>query len=292
MAIKLTLPRGFTRIQCNFGEVRVETSRGHEVKKTLQDMEVHEGWTSGYRTAENERFYNLAFDYLAKVYGPPGKEAVLDAGCGSSTKSIHLARRGYAVVAVDVSEKILERARQAVIESGFQSRVTHEWADLTAMSFKNGIFDRVLCWGVLMHVPDVEKAISELVRVTRPGGTIILSEGNMYSLQAVGLRWLKRLLGRERAQVRRTAAGIEFWEETSTGNLVTRQTDMRWLVRTLAAQGVRPVNRRAGQFTEMFTVIPWRSARLFVHLFNNIWFRWIRFPGPAFGNLLVFKKEG
>lgn len=270
----------------------METNRGQEVNKTLQDMEVHESWTSGYRTPENERFYDLAFDCLTGVYGSPGTEAVLDAGCGSSTKSIHLAQRGYSVVAVDVSEKILERARHTVAESGLQGRVTYQWEDLTAMSFSDGAFGRVLCWGVLMHIPDVKKAIAELVRVTRPGGTIVLSEGNMRSLQAAGLRWLKRFLGRERAEVRRTAAGIELWDETSTGRLVTRQTDMRWLIRTIEAHGARLVDRRAGQFTEIFTLIPWRPARLLVHAFNNSWFRWVRFAGPAFGNLLIFQKAG
>lgn len=270
----------------------MDTSRAQAVRKTLQDMEVHDSWASGYRTAENERFYNLAFDRLLAIYGPAGTEPVLDAGCGSSTKSIHLARRGYSVVAVDVSEKILESARQAVAQSGVQNLVIHQPADLTALSFNDGAFARVLCWGVLMHIPDVEKALAELVRVTRPGGIIVLSEGNMRSLQAVGLRWLKGLLGRQRAQVHRTAAGIECWEETSTGQLVTRQTDMPWLVRTLESHGAKLVSRKAGQFTEIFTVIPWRPLRLLVHLFNNFWFRWVRFPGPAFGNMLVFKKTG
>ena len=257
----------------------------------MQDMEVHDLWTRGYRTPENEAFYNLAFDYLARIYGAPGSDPVLDAGCGSSTKSIHLARRGYDVTAVDISEKILEVGRQEVAGLGLAGRITHRCEDLTAMSFKDGSFGRVLCWGVLMHVPEVEKAVAELARVARLGGTIIISEGNVWSLQAIGLRWLKRLLGKQRAEVRRTAAGIEFWEETLTGKLVTRQTRMAWLKKTFAAHGVKLVERRAGQFSELFTLIKWKPARSLIHDFNSIWFRWFRFPGPAFGNLLVFRKD-
>lgn len=267
----------------------MEASQKQEVKATLQEMEVHDGWTSGYRTPENEPFYELAFDYLASVYGTPGDEPILDAGCGSSTKTIHLARRGYSVIAVDISEKILDIARQTVTERGLQ-RVKHEWQDLTALSYADNAFTRVLCWGVLMHVPEVERAIAELVRVTRPGGTIIVSEGNVWSLQATALRLLKRMLGRERADVRRTPAGIELWEETSSGRLVTRQARMHWLIDEFQAHGAALVERRAGQFTEVFTLLPWRPLRLLVHWFNNIWFRWIRLPGPAFGNLLVFRK--
>lgn len=270
----------------------MEASHRQEVKATLQQMEVHDGWTSGYRTPENEPFYALAFDYLASIYGAPGAEPVLDAGCGSSTKTVHLARHGYPVVAIDISEKILDIARQTVTERGLQERVKHEWQDLTALSYADDAFARVLCWGVLMHVPEVEKAIAELVRVTRPGGTIVVSEGNGRSLQAVALRMLKRVLGRERADVRRTPAGIELWEETSSGRLVTRQADMRWLIDAFQTHGATLVERRAGQFTEIFTLLSWRPLRLFVHWFNNAWFRWIRFPGPAFGNLLVFRKAG
>lgn len=239
---------------------------------------------------ENEAFYDLAFDYLATVYGSPEHGEVLDAGCGSSTKSIHLARRGYQVVAFDVSHTILDAARRAVAERGLQQRVTHQWADLTAMPFADGTFTRVLCWGVLMHVPEVEAAVAELARVTSAGGTIVISEGNVRSLQAVGLRALKRLLGRQRVEVRSTKAGIEFWKETSDGKLVTRHADIGWLTRAFEQRGAKLVERRAGQFSELFTLFKSKPMRRAIHAVNSLWFRRIRRPGPAFGNLLVFRK--
>ena len=262
-----------------------------EVTSTLQGSEVHDGWTSGYRTLENEAFYNLAFDYLSTVYGPPGDAPVLDAGCGTSTKSIHLAKRGYKVTAVDVSRPILDAARKAVAQRGLQERVTHQWADLTAMPFPDGAFTRVLCWGVLMHVPNVEGAVAELARVTRSGGTIVISEGNLRSVQAAGLRWLKRLLGRQRADVRRPPSGIEFWEETSDGRLVTRQADIDWLISAFEKGGAKLIERRAGQFSELFTLFKSKPMRRAIHAFNSLWFRRIGRPGPAFGNLLIFRKQ-
>ena len=264
--------------------------RTQEVKNTLQDMEVHDSWKSVYRTTENEVFYELAFDYLASVYGSPDAGEVLDAGCGTGTKTMHLAKRGYSVVAVDISKKILDIASQDCAKNGYQERVTIGWEDLTAMTFRDGSYGRILCWGVLMHVPEIEKAIAELVRVTRQGGTIIVSEANVRSLQAVGMRWIKRLMGRRRAEIRRTDAGIEFWEDTAAGKLVTRQTDMNWIIHAFESQGVILVERHAGQFTEIFTLLPWRPMRLLIHAFNNLWFRYMRYPGPAFGNLLIFRK--
>lgn len=263
-----------------------------EVKATLQDMDAHRSWMSRYRTPENDAFYNLAFDYAARVYGPPGAGVVLDAGCGSSTKSIHLARRGYSVTAVDVAESILEAGRQEVARLGFTDRVTHRCEDLTAMSFADGVFSRVLCWGVLMHVPAVDRAIAEIARVSSPGAVIVISEGNLSSPEAVAGRWLKTLIGRPRAEVRRTDAGIEFWKETSSGRILTRQMRVEWLIRAFAAHNVNLVERRAGQLSELFILIGWKPARSLIHALNSLWFRRLRFPGPAFTNLLVFRKGG
>ncbi len=123
-----------------------------------------------------------------------------------------------------------------------------------------------------------------------PGGTLVISEGNMRSLQAVTLRWIKKLLGRERAEIMHTPAGIEFWEETSTARLMTRQADIPWLIAEFRRHGLELVERRAGQFTEIYVLLPWKPLRRLVHAINNFWFRWIRLAGPAYGNLLVLRR--
>ena len=216
---------------------------------------------------------------------------MLDAGCGSCTKAIHLARRGYSVLGVDLSDKVLEVGRREAAEAGLGDRISLRCEDLTSMTLADGCFGRVLCWGVLMHIPDVDRAIAELARVAQPNGLIVVSEGNMRSLQAVAMRRLKRLLHRERGELRYTAAGVEAWEETPTGKLMTRQARIAGIVRSFADHGARLVSRRAGQFSELFTVLPWKPARSAVHALNSLWFRWPALAGPAFGNLLVFRKE-
>lgn len=261
-----------------------------EPKCTLQGMEVHAAWSRHYRTRENDRFYQLAFDFIANVFGPPGDDAVVDAGCGSGTKSLLLARRGYRVRALDFSDAILESARATAREAGLGDVIDFSQGDLTALALETGSARRVLCWGVLMHVPAVEQAITELARIIAPGGMLVVSEGNFRSVQASALRMLKRLLGRERAEVIETPAGIEFWEETGDGRLMTRQADVPWLIAEFEKHGLQLEQRRAGQFSELYTVLPWRPLRRLIHLANNGWFRWVRFGGPAFGNLLVLRR--
>lgn len=262
----------------------------NEPKSTLQQMDIHDSWSRQFRSGENDAFYTLAFDYIAAEFGDPGGAEVLDAGCGSGTKSFELAKRGYRVAAMDFSESVLERARADAAALGFRDRIQFSQGDLTSLTLQSGSVQRCVCWGVLMHVPDVRHAVGELSRVLGSGGVLVVSEGNKRSLQAATLRWLKRALGKERAEVIPTEAGIEFWEETPTGRLMTRQADIPWLVREFQSHGLEPVHRRAGQFTEIYMLLPWKPLRRLVHLVNNLWFRFPRLAGPAYGNLLVFRR--
>jgi 2-polyprenyl-3-methyl-5-hydroxy-6-metoxy-1,4-benzoquinol methylase len=262
-----------------------------EPKSTLQAMDVHESWSRGFRSAENNRFNELAFNYLARVFGEPGEDRIVDAGCGSATKSLQLAQRGFRVQALDFSEAILVEARHEAERAGFAERIDFSTADLTALTLPSQSARRVLCWGVLMHVPAVEKAVAELARIIAPGGTLVVSEGNKRSVQAWTLSTLKKLLGRERAEIVNAPAGKEFWEQTRTGRLMTRQADIPWLIREFERHGLRLIERRAGQFSEIYISLPWKPLRSLVHAFNNFWFRALpSFAGGAYGNLLVFER--
>lgn len=267
----------------------VDARTREEPKTVLQEMEVHSQWIAQFRGSENTPFYNLAFDFIAERFGKPTAQPVVDAGAGTGTKSLQLARRGYRVLGLDISDSIVAQARAAAAEAGLGAKVEFRQADLTDIPLSSGSVKGAVCWGVLMHVPPVEKAIGELARIIAPGGVLAISEGNMRSLQAVGLRALKSLLRRERAEVLHTPSGIEFWEQTSSGRFMTRQADIPWLIREFERHGLQLQTRRAGQFTELYTLVPWKPLRLLVHAFNNLWFR-CRWAGPAFGNLLVFRR--
>src|SRR5258706_143370 len=72
-------------------------------------------WTrqgeSDYRTADNEAFYERAFDEIARVLRPGPGARILDAGCGVGAHSARLARRGFDVQAIDFSANVLDQAR-------------------------------------------------------------------------------------------------------------------------------------------------------------------------------------
>jgi ubiquinone/menaquinone biosynthesis C-methylase UbiE len=261
------------------------------VEQSLARPDIHLQWEATYRTAENERFFELAFDTIARILGAPRNGVILDAGCGPCSHAKRLARRGFRVEAVDFSASILALAKANVEAAGLAGRVSINRGDLLALPFGDATFEYVLCWGVLMHIPAVERAVAELMRVTRPGGLIVVAENNKGSLQSAALRILKRLRWSERAEVRRMPAGVEYWTESAAGPILVRQANIDWLIDQFERGRFDVRHRIAGQFTELYTKISSPLLRRLIHEFNNFWFRYVRAPRLAFGNIVVAQKR-
>ena len=258
---------------------------------TLKKEGVHQKWENAYRTSENEEFYEKAFDYIVSVLNAPKDSTFLDVGCGIGAHSIRLARRGFSVLGTDFSETVLTWAEKNIRDRGMKDRIRLQREDILSSSFEDACFDYILCWGVLMHIHDIERGISEIARILKPGGRLVISEVNMNSLQSVILRTLKRLLGKENALVKKTPAGLEYWTITPSGRLLTRETDIQWLKNKSRQNGLVVKKHIPGQFTELYTRIFFGPLIKFVHLFNTFWFKHIRLPNYAFGNIIIFQKE-
>lgn len=261
------------------------------VRGSLGKPAIHDTWESMYRTSANERFYELVFDELARlVPRPRAVTTFLDAGCGIGAHSSRLARRGFAVEAVDFSEVVVQRARTNIASQGLEGRITVRQADLLDLPFEAGNFDNTLCWGVLMHVVDVSSALSQLARVTRPGGAVVINEINARAPEARLLRALFRRIAKSDIRIRRTPAGFEHWATTPTGPLMWRHADIDWLVREGSRRGLVLRRRMPGQFSELYAEMPASWLADAVHAVNRIWFERVRAPGPAVANVLVFEK--
>jgi demethylmenaquinone methyltransferase/2-methoxy-6-polyprenyl-1,4-benzoquinol methylase len=97
-------------------------------------------------------------------------DAVLDACCGTGDLAIAAARAGGHVTGLDFSEPMLERARRKA--PGL------DWVegDLLALPFAEASFDAATVGFGVRNVEDLERALSELRRVLRPGGRIGILE--------------------------------------------------------------------------------------------------------------------
>lgn len=105
-------------------------------------------------------------------------DRVLEAGAASGRFTVELARLGARVVVTDISPGQLEMNATNVGEAGLGSAVdARELADIVDLSrYPAGSFDAVVCYGgPLSHVMDrADEALDELLRVTKPGGHVLL----------------------------------------------------------------------------------------------------------------------
>ena len=118
--------------------------------------------------------------YNKKVYTGTGKKVaeyinaqdeVLECACGTGAISIYIVEKCKSLIATDFAEGML---RQASKKCRHFKNVTFQKADITKLEFAEASFDKVVAGNVIHLLPEPEKALSELKRVTKPGGTIII----------------------------------------------------------------------------------------------------------------------
>ncbi len=104
---------------------------------------------------------------------------VLDVGCGAGhwgqTLLPHLSADAK-LVGVDKEASFVEMATARAVDKGLALQTEYSTAEAEQLPFDDHSFDLVTCQTVLIHIADVRAAIAEMVRVTRPGGRLLLVE--------------------------------------------------------------------------------------------------------------------
>lgn len=109
--------------------------------------------------------------FLRSVFAPG--ERLLDVGCGTGTLASRLRALGFQVAGLDASRGMLAARRPE------GPPAVHALAE--RMPFADGAFDGVYCVAVLHHLAEprlVARALREMVRVTRPGGALVVWDHN------------------------------------------------------------------------------------------------------------------
>jgi SAM-dependent methyltransferase len=115
-------------------------------------------------------------------------ELVLEAGSGAGRFTEIIARTGARLFTFDYTEAV--DANYGSNEAA--TNVDFAQADINAMPFRDGTFDRVACLGVLQHTPSARDALASLVRVLKPGGYLVADHYAFNALTPLrGKYWLR-----------------------------------------------------------------------------------------------------
>jgi ubiquinone/menaquinone biosynthesis C-methylase UbiE len=124
---------------------------------------------------------------------------VLDLGCGPGIDTIPLAQfvgRTGQVIGVDIDNKMIKEANKIAIDAGVTDWVTHKHIDANSIPYHSDHFDSCRSERLLQHVAIPGQILSEMVRVTRPGGWIVVADTDQSTLSIdtpdVDIEWKLR----------------------------------------------------------------------------------------------------
>lgn len=157
-------------------------------------------WQGDFYAKNNEYFARLIQRRKQYAVGmlnrlPHGKGGTaLDIGCGAGAYLEELVALGYAATGVDLSQEMLASSRKRFAAArGSSPPVTLLQGDAENLPVDDAQFDLVLCIGVLGYLIRDEKALSEILRVLKPGGHLLLNVTNLYSLSDIDFHLRKKL---------------------------------------------------------------------------------------------------
>jgi len=112
------------------------------------------------------------------------KEYILDVGTGTGRFSTFLAYKGKTVVALDQSEEMLLVAEKKSLSLGVNNRMEFVKGDVEELPFNDNEFDAVISIHVMTHFKDINKFLSEVSRVLKPGGILVFDH-----TESIFIRW-------------------------------------------------------------------------------------------------------
>jgi len=142
----------------------------------MDDLDGVEAYSAAASQAYLERIDRTFVEHALSLGVAEGH--ALDIGTGPGVIPIMLAAGvpGLRLTGVDLSEPMLQKAREAAEEAGVADRLDFRVGDAKSLPFSEQSFDLVLCNSLLHHLPDALALLNEISRLVRPGGAILLRD--------------------------------------------------------------------------------------------------------------------
>jgi SAM-dependent methyltransferase len=258
-------------------------------KNVFELEETIKSWDSDYYHPIAEKYYDQAISTMLRLMEVKQGARVLDAGCGPGVHTIRVAKENHQVFAIDISKKMLEEANVRVKQSGMSHLVEFQEEDLTNLSFPDASFHYVFSWGVIIHIPEIEKALDQLARIVAPGGKLALYVSNQnaldHKIESVARFMLRKpLSGRQNLPL-----GKGVWYDMHGEKLWLWLFNITALTHYLEERGFQRKHHILGEFTEIQRRVKGFPKTLLLR-FNNLCYGMKVNPNLAYSNLLVFEK--
>ncbi|MFM8330747.1 MAG: class I SAM-dependent methyltransferase [Candidatus Methylumidiphilus sp.] len=155
-------------------EGAVDSSNHHAFISYYEEQSQQANVIEGFERVQKvlSRFYFAHIDGNSDEAGLK----VIDIGCGAGTQAIVWARKGYQVSAVDVSERLIDVAKERAAKVGVA--VDFKVGSASRLPFAAESMDICLMPELLEHVPDWLTALEECSKVLKPGGMLFVSTSN------------------------------------------------------------------------------------------------------------------
>ena len=167
---------------------------------TMSDADTqayYDDFSDGYERERGRGYHAMIDDLEVEVAAPFCRDAkVLEVGCGTGLILERLAPAAREAWGVDLSPGMLRLAQQRGLNVVAGS--------VTELPFADESFDMVCSFKVLAHVPDIDRALAEIARVTRPGGHMLLEFYNPWSVRFLA----KKIAGPQPISDGRTEADV------------------------------------------------------------------------------------
>jgi demethylmenaquinone methyltransferase/2-methoxy-6-polyprenyl-1,4-benzoquinol methylase len=162
---------------------------------------------------------------VLKAVNPQPGQTILDLAAGTGSSSVVFAKEGVKVIASDFSEGMLAVGRKRHPELEFV------YADATKLPFKDASVDAVTISFGLRNVNEPKTALKEMLRVLKPGGTVVICEFSQVSVPVIRLFYnfyLKRVLPRLSSLLASNQGAYEYLSESIMA--WPKQTELvKWL---------------------------------------------------------------
>jgi len=157
----------------------------------------YDDFSDSYERGRGYGYHQMIDDLEVEATAPYARDArVLELGCGTGLILARVAEVAKEAVGIDLSEGMAQQAKDRGLDVHIGS--------VCDLPFEDDRFDLTYSFKVLAHVPDIDAAVREAVRVTRPGGHLLLEFYNPWSLRYLA----KKVAGPQPIGDSRTEADI------------------------------------------------------------------------------------